>query len=76
MNIGAMRENLYDFIRVADEKKVKAMYMMLEDEITESAAWWKDAALMHELEQRYDSWKDGKEKAFSLTEIEKSIELA
>ncbi|XZF13772.1 hypothetical protein ACTHGU_18480 [Chitinophagaceae bacterium MMS25-I14] len=73
MNIGAMREKLYDFIRVADEKKVKAIYMMLEDDITESAEWWEDAALMKELESRYTGWKNGSEKSFTMSDVKKRI---
>ncbi len=33
MTTSAIREKLYDYIRVADDKKIKAIYMMLEDEI-------------------------------------------
>jgi hypothetical protein len=35
MTIAVIREKLYDYIRVADDKKVKAIYMMLEDDITQ-----------------------------------------
>ena len=29
-----IREKLYDYIRIADDKKIKAIYWMLEGEIT------------------------------------------
>jgi hypothetical protein len=39
MNAAAIRDRLYDYIRVADDKKIKAIYMMLEDDIAEEAEW-------------------------------------
>ena len=69
-----IREKLYDYIRVADEKKIKAIYWMLEDEITERVAWWKDKVFTDELDKDFAAWKSGKEKAFSLLEVDESIE--
>ena len=69
-----IREKLYDFIRIADDKKVKAIYTMLEDEIKEEAEWWKDKAFVEELYNRYSAWESGKDKAYSLAEIDASIE--
>ena len=74
MTAAAVREKLYDYIRIADDKKVKAIYMMLEDEITEQAEWWKDHAFTKELDKRYKAWASGKEKGFSLSEIDASLE--
>jgi hypothetical protein len=39
MNTAAIREKLYDYIRVADDKKVQAIFMILEDDITEQVEW-------------------------------------
>lgn len=74
MTTSAIRERLYDFIRVADDKKVKAMYMMLEDEITETVEWWKDKTFVEGLDKTYNDWESGKEKSFSMSEVEESIE--
>lgn len=74
MNTATIREKLYDYIRVADEKKVKAIYTMLEDEITEEVAWWKDNAFTAELDKRYAAWEDGSEVAYTMSDIELSIE--
>ncbi|NCU05042.1 MAG: hypothetical protein GXC73_13760 [Chitinophagaceae bacterium] len=68
MSGAAIREKLYDYIRVADEKKLKAIYSLLEDEINETADWWKDAAVVKELDKRYDNWLNEKEKAYTLEE--------
>jgi hypothetical protein len=73
MTTTAIREKLYDFIRVADDKKVKAIYMMLEDEITATDEWWKDIALMEELETRYHKLASNEDKGKTIDELEASI---
>lgn len=74
MTTSAIRERLYDFIRVADEKKVKAMYMMLEDEITESAEWWKDKKFVAGLDRDVANWEAGKEKGYTMDEVTSTME--
>ena len=74
MTTSAIREKLYDFIRVADDKKVKAIYMMLEDEIVEEAEWWKDKQFVKEIDQRYQDLESGKDKGFTIAEMETTID--
>ncbi len=74
MTTAAIREKLYDYIRIADERKLKAIYCMLEDEITERTEWWKDKVFTKELDKEFSAWKNGRNKAFSLSEIDLSIE--
>ena len=76
MTTSLIREKLYDFIKVADDKKVKAIYMMLEDEIIEKAEWWKDKGFMKELDSRYYAWLTGKEKGYTLDEVNDLFEAA
>lgn len=76
MTTSLIREKLYDFIKVADDKKVKAIYMMLEDEITEKTEWWKDKVFMKELDNRYRAWETGKEKGYTLDEVNALFEVA
>jgi hypothetical protein len=73
MNAASIRDKLYDYIRVADDKKIKAIYMMLEDEITEQTEWWKDSAFVSELEMEYEAWNSGKDKSYSLAEVKAEI---
>jgi hypothetical protein len=75
MTVAAIRDRLYDYIRVADDKKIKAIYMMLEDTIEKETEWWKDTAFVKELEADYAAWEKGKEKGYSMTEIKAEIEL-
>jgi len=74
MTASRVREKLYDYIRVADDKKVKAIYMMLEDQITEELEWWKDKGFAKELDKRYKGWTSGKEKGYTHDEVDASIE--
>lgn len=74
MNAASVREKLYDYIRVADDKKLKAIYTMLEDTIEEELEWWKNKAFMKELDKRYTDWESGKEKGYTMEEIDASIE--
>jgi DNA primase catalytic subunit len=74
MNTATIREKLYDYIRIADEKKIKAIYWMLEDEIVERVSWWKDKAFTDELDKEFNAWKSGKEKSYSLKEASEGLE--
>ena len=73
MNAAAIRDRLYDYIRVADDKRIKAIYMMLEDEIAEQTEWWKDPAFVVELEKEYEAWDSGKDKGYALADIKAEI---
>ena len=73
MNAAAIRDKLYDYIRVADDKKIKAIYMMLEDQIAGQTEWWKDAAFFSALEKEYEAWDSGNEKGYSLADIKAEI---
>jgi hypothetical protein len=74
MTATAIRERLYDYIRVADDKKLKAIYMMLEDEIEETIEWWKDKSFVQELDTEYKAWKAGRAKSYTLSETTAAME--
>lgn len=73
MNAAAIRDRLYDYIRVADDKKIKAIYMMLEDDISEEVEWWNNPAFVSELEKEYQAWDSGKNKGYSLADVKAEI---
>ncbi len=52
MTTTAIRARLYDYIRVADDKKVKAIYELLEDQIVSKCHWSEDKEFVAELEER------------------------
>ena len=70
----AIRHKLYDYIRVADDKKLHAIYNLLENEIEETMEWWKDKAFVAELDQRYEALESGKDKGYSVEQLEASID--
>jgi len=41
---------------------------LLQEDIEETTAWWKDAAVVKDFDNRYNNWKAGKEKAYSIKE--------
>ena len=63
-----IREKLYDFIRVVDDKKIKAIYSLLENEIAETNEWWQDKGVVAELDKRYKNWEIGKGKGYTVEE--------
>jgi len=65
MTTSNIRHKLYDYIRVAEDKKVKAIYTTLEDEIEEAYDYWNDKDFIAELEKRSADYKSGKSKAIS-----------
>ena len=63
----SIREKLHDYIRVAYDKKIKASYTMVEDEINTSGNEW-DEAFVKELERRSKSFANGTAKTYSWEE--------
>ncbi|MES2701314.1 MAG: hypothetical protein V4649_01690 [Bacteroidota bacterium] len=45
-------------------------------EIDEEISWWKDNDLLREFDTEYQNWKSGKDKGYSLTEVDKLIDAA
>lgn len=69
MSAVTIREKLYDYIRFADEKKVKAIYTMVEGEISEELNLWDDPAFLNELDQRLAEYESGKVKGSTWAEV-------
>lgn len=69
MRSTTIREKLYDYIRFADDKKVKAIYTIVEDEITTRANPWDDPAFLSELDRRLTEYESGKAKMSTWEEV-------
>jgi len=67
------REKLYDYIRDDDDKKVEAIYSLLENDIKETNEWWQDKSLVSTLDKEYKDWKSGKEKVYSVKEVQAGL---
>lgn len=70
MTTTAIREKLAKYLKVADDKKVKAIYTMVEDEITTSENDW-DEDFINELEKRSTRAAKGIAKTYSWEETKK-----
>jgi hypothetical protein len=73
MSNTAIRNKLYDYIRVADDKKLNAIYNLLENEIEQTNEWWKDKRFTQELESRFQALENGSDKGISVEQLEQSI---
>lgn len=69
----AIRTRLYDYIRIADDKKLHAIYQLLEPQIEEPYEWWKDKKILAEFDERCKALETGEDKGFTLDELEISI---
>jgi hypothetical protein len=58
MTATAIRQKLHQFIETVEEKKVKAIYTLFEDEITQDE-WEYTDKFKGELDRRYDHYKKG-----------------
>ena len=75
MTTTAIRERLYDYIRVADDKKIKAIYTLLEDQVIPQVDWSLDEALVAELDERVKRYNEGVDRGHTWDELEAEIEL-
>lgn len=76
MTTTAIRNKLYDYIRNADDKKLHAIYNLLENEIDRVNEWWKDKQIVAELDTRYNALESGEDKGITPDELTASIDKA
>jgi hypothetical protein len=67
------RNKLYSYLRVADGKKINAIYNLLEDEIEQTNKWWEDKKVITELNNRDRSINSGKDKGVTVQQAKKDI---
>jgi hypothetical protein len=73
MDTATIRQKLYEYIRSADEKKIKAIYTIVEGDIEQVNEWWKDDKLVAEIEQRSADLKSGKDSGISWTNFKNGL---
>ena len=69
MSTITIRERLSEYIRFADDKKIAAIYTMVEDDIMEKLDLWKDEDFIKELDRRTDELESGKVTGVSWEEV-------
>ena len=60
-----IRQKLYEYIKIADDDKVEAIYTIIKDEVSESYEWWNDDHLIEEIDRRSADLKSGKDNGIS-----------
>ena len=69
MSTETIRERLHEYIRFADDKKVEAIYTMVEDEIIEELDLWEDEGFLNELNRRLETYESGEVKGVSWEQV-------
>jgi hypothetical protein len=75
MTAAAIRQKMYEYIRFADEKKVKAIYTIVADEANEIAEWWEDKKLLEKAAQADADMESGKDKGITWQKAKKQLLL-
>ena len=73
MNTNVIRQKLHGYLEVADDKKVHAIYSMIEKEVEGSSVDYSDE-LKAELDNRFENYQAGKIKIFTAEESKKRIQ--
>ena len=72
MDTGIIRQQLQNYLEIADEKKVKAIYVMMESEIRDANIKYSDE-LKKSLDKQYASYKNGTARMISAADSKKRI---
>jgi len=75
MDTSTIRQKLQDYIKVADDKKVNAIYTIIESDINEMHEWWNDEVLIAELDRRSQDLKNGNDKGKPWEEVKNKLLL-
>jgi len=76
MTTTAIRQKLHQYIETAQDKKVKAIFAMVEEEIAEASDHWKDEKFVAELERREAAYRNGTAKTFTIEQAVKKARTA
>jgi len=68
MTTTEIRNKLHHYIDTAQEKKVKAIFTIIEDEIDETSLNWDDEKFVEKLKTREANYLNGKNKGFTIAE--------
>lgn len=72
MGTSQIRQRLHNYLEVADDKKIKALYAIMEDNINEASVEY-TAEFTKELDKRYADYEAGKQQLVDADESKKRI---
>jgi len=73
MNTNAIRQKLHSFLEVADDKKIKTIYSMIEAEIEDVSEDY-SAELKAELDNRHEKYKTNQSKIITPQESKRRVQ--
>ncbi len=73
MTTATIRQKLYEYIKFADEKKIKAIYTIVADETGNAEEWWKNEKLLEKVKQSDADMESGKDKGVPWAEAKKQL---
>ncbi|MBX2904958.1 MAG: hypothetical protein KF744_02910 [Taibaiella sp.] len=77
MTATAIRKTLHSYLEIADDKKIKAIYTLLEREIAESATeagdHWESPEFIAEMNRRVADMQSGKDKGRSWDDVKREL---
>lgn len=76
MNSTEIMLKLHQYIETAQEKKLKAIYTIIEDEIEKPIDPWDDPEFVDLVARREQSFLNGKAKTYSWEEVQKRAKLS
>lgn len=68
MKSSEIRKKLHHYIDIADEKKIKAIFTMVEEEIEETSGHWNDKNFINALQEQEHKYLKGKLKTYTIEE--------
>ncbi len=76
MTTTAIREKLYEYIKDADDQKIKNLYSIFEDQMAPAVDWSEDEEFVAELDERVRRYETGIDKAYSIEEVKDFLQKA
>ena len=73
MTITAIREKLQDYIKTADDKKIKAIFTLVENDMQKEVEWWENKEFVEELNESAKRYEDGIDKGFTFEEVKEEL---
>ncbi len=74
MTTAAIRQKLYDYIRVADDKTVKAIYTIVAEDANEANEWWQDKKMLDKLDKIDADLESGADEGVSWEAAKKKLQ--